>query len=465
MKFERQNILNKPAWQAIREFPAVISLDMNTLRALDGFFDHIAKHQLVQPGKADFRAWADLGAGHQGLARLKMGLTIFDPQDPSLLGIEVVHAEVLKKAGNQSTSSKGRSVYERHVSVPKSEFPDNWQEFLAKLETRRLGGDVTAPSKDIQIRMAQKLGQYILVMKREGLPEELHQEGLTVFYRDVSTRISKRTGAPLRPATLRATWEELERFARLSGTYSLEFVAGLRKTLEALKADEEITTQQKYAKMHGLGGPPDIIKEAFHQLQKVDQISVPANRHKQRNRAAALGLPAILPLRREWDRIIFGKTLRWDGGRYRFHGFKPRKTALLDGRREFPGSIHPKMTPFIDALVLQGNDPNYLDSFREHVERIKRPLFVHPNGAACSKNYVTRVWSECFGTGAHIARTLMHDFFGAKGEEGVSKALIICDQYSPETQEPYFSMSLHQRLVTSAQDDILEIAIDLNAST
>lgn len=459
---DRFSILAKPAWRAIGGHPVVRNMDLKTLRAMDGFFDHIARHELSAPGKADFLAWAGLGAGAEGLTGLRDGLSLFDPDDPSLTVIDAAFSIYSAITAHRGTSGKGRRVYERQVSVPPEDLPADWQSFLKTLKTRRIGGDPRAPAPDIQERMAQKLGQYILVLRREGLSEELHQEGLTAFYRDISTRISDRTGAPLRPATLRATFEELERFARLRDTYSENILAALGKTLASLREEEDITAQQKYKKLHGLGGPPDIIRDAFALLHEAGNSGSPAQRHKRRNRAAALGLPAILPLRREWDRIVFGKTLFWEGDRYRFRNYKPGKTALLDNRRDFPASIHPKMTPFIDALVLQDNEPKYIGAFREHVERTWRPLFVNPDGAPCSKNYVTRVWSEIAGTGANIARTMMHDYFGAKGDEGVERAMVICDQYSRQTAEHYRGASIDRRLLDAAQDDILEEFDDLS---
>lgn len=463
MNCGRLQILAKPNWQQIGGHPAVDALNLDVLRALDGFFDHIGHFGLTQPAYEDFLAWADLAEGADDLRRLSAGLSVFDPEDPNLALVEAALSIAEAKETFRGTDSKGRPSYERTVSVPPEEFPENWRGFLEQLRNRRIGGDPSAPSLDILKRMIQKLGQYIFVLRRDGLAEELHQEGLTAFYGDISTRISERTGALLRPATLRATWEELERFARLLGTYPEELCAALKKTLATLRDEELAVTQLKYERMHGLGGPPDVIREAFALLDKAGNSHSPGKRHILRNRAAALGLPAILPLRRDWDRIAFGKTLFWERDRYRFRHFKPGKTALLDGRRSFPASIPPRMSCFIDALILQDNDPKYLDALRNKAEHEQRPLFVQPNRKPAAKSYVSRVWSEIAGTGATIARTMMHDHFGAKGEEGLVKAMILCDQYSPNTPDHYKSVNVHQRVFDATQDDLLEEFEDLRA--
>ncbi|GAA6194016.1 hypothetical protein NBRC116597_39370 [Phaeobacter sp. NW0010-22] len=215
-------------------------------------------------------------------------------------------------------------------------------------------------------------------------------------------------------------------------------------------------TQLKYDRMHGLGSPADIIREAIALLDKTVNSGRPGKRHILRNRATALGLPAILPLRRDWHRIVFGKTQFWDRGRYRFRNFKPGKTALLDGRRTFPASIHPRMSCFIDALLLQDNDPKYLEALRQKAEQEQRPLLVHPNGMPAAKSYVSRVWANTAGTGATISRTMMHDHFGAKREEGLTKAMILCDQYSPNTPDHYKGVSVHQRVFNATQNDLLQ---------
>ena len=168
--------------------------------------------------------------------------------------------------------------------------------------------------------MTQKLGQYSRIARREGLPEELHQEGLTAFYSDLSTRLSCHSGELLRPATLRASWEELHRFARCRGTYSDDLVTELKQTLKTLREEEANSAQLKFGKLPGIGSPPDVIRDALDMLDTAERAATPGKRHILRNRAAAFALPAILPLRREWDRIVFGKTLFWEDHRYRFRG-------------------------------------------------------------------------------------------------------------------------------------------------
>ncbi|MBI1492436.1 hypothetical protein [Halocynthiibacter styelae] len=452
----RFRILAKPVWQDISSHPVIPTLSLDQLRALDAFFDHLGQFALTDPLAEDFLAFASLGDGVSQLAHLHAALTMFDAADPKLAAIDEALSLVTAKKQHKGNSSKGRVHYTRSVSVAPNDLPTDWQAVLEGLRIRRTAGDKRAPASDIQARMAQKLGQYTLVMRREGLSEELHQEGLTAFYADLSTRISSRSGEPLRPATLRATWEELERFARHRSTYSDQLMGALRQTLKTLVDEEANTAQLKYGKLHGIGRPPDIIRDAHDLLEKAEKAVPPSKRHIQRNRAAAFALPAILPLRREWDKIIFGKTLFWDTDRYRFRGYKPGKTALLDGRREFPGSIHPMMSRFVDALVLQDNNPRYLEVLRDHAENSKRPLFVHPNGIPVAKNYVTNVWREIAGTGAQIARTSMHDYFGARGEEGVRMAMIMCNQHSRDTADSYIGSSVGEHELEMVSEDLLD---------
>lgn len=460
MDLRRTQILAKPAWQAIGASAPLWDIPTAALAALDGFFDHMTLHQLAAPEESDLRAWASLGAGEEGLELLLAGMAALAPDDPSLPKIAGALASVREKSRFQGMKHGTRRVYVRSVSVAQDDLPLRWQQVLHDLAQRRSRGDTTAPAPGILRRMSQKLGQYILVVRQAGLAEDLHQRGLTRFHQVVSTRISDRTGARLRPATLRATWEELERFARHAGGYEA-LLPGLRRTLDALAEREDQTIQQKYEKAHGLGGPPDIIVGAFAMLADAPSEGKAWQRHMRRNRAAAIALPAVLPLRRDWDRIIFGETIYWAGDRYRFRNFKSGKTALLPGRRDFPGSVHPRLTPFVDALVLQDNDPRYLQAMRRHLEDTARPLFINPDGAPCAKSYVSRVWSENHGTGATIARTLLHDHFGAQGEEGVRKAMIQCDQYARSTANKYLGASVDRRHLDAAQNDLLDEFEDL----
>lgn len=461
MMSERFQILAKPLWQELIGNSAIAELNLEQLRAVDGFFEHILRFRLAEPKVGDFLAFAALGYGVSGLQNLRAGLAKFDPDDPNVVLVDEAYSLFCKKAQHKGTSSKGRLHYTRKVSVAPTKLPENWQAVLANMKVRREAGDARAPSPDIQKRMAQKLGQYILVVCEEGLPEELHQDGLTAFYAHLSTRLSCHSGEPLRPATLRATWEELRRFALYCGTYPSDLMASLQQTLKTLADEEANAAQLKWGKLHGIGGPPDVIRDALDMLDIAEKASDPVKRHILRNRAAAFALPAILPLRREWNRIVFGKTLFWEGDRYRFRGYKPRKTALLDGRREFPGSIHPEMCRFVDAMLLQDNDPRYLQALRDHAEISQRPLFAHPNGAPVAQNYVTNVWREVAGVGAQIARTLMHDHFGSKGEEGIRRAMIMCNQHSRETADRYISTSVGEVELEMANEDLIEEFVSL----
>lgn len=458
----RAAILAKPAWAYLASHPELARLELATLRALDSFFDHLIEREIGAPSAADFRAWASLGAGSDGLARLYRGMELLDPSDPSIHLVQSVLRETRCKAGFRGASRKGRDSYARIVSVAPEELPAEWQRLLSHLALARIGGEPGAPAPDILARMQQKLCQYIHVVRRAGLQEDLHLEGLQAFHASLAARSNLHTGTPLRPATLRATWEELERFARLAGWYPAELHAALKKTLRTLREREAGVVQLKYAKAHGLGGPVAIIRDALDLLESASQEREPWQRHMRRNRAAALALPAILPLRRDWHRIVFGMTLCWREGRYRFENFKLAKTALLGGRRKFPGSVHPKLARFVDALVLQDNDPSYLDELRQHVERNGRPLFVNPDGASCARSYVSRIWSERHGTGATNARTLVHDHFGGQGEVGVQKGMILCDQYSRETAEHYNKLSVAQQQLAAAQDDLLDELSELD---
>ncbi|WP_417525760.1 hypothetical protein [Marinovum sp.] len=463
MSAERFRILAKPAWQTIVGHPVVSSLSLDQLRALDGFFEHLAQYRVTDPQPEDFLAFASLGPGGRALQHLHAGLARFDASDPNLEHVDAALAHILPKENFKGHTGKGRATYTRSVSVSLEELPPSWRQVLQDLDVRRMAGDRSAPAPSILDRMKQKLGQYILVVRREGLPEELHQEGLTAFYADLSSRRSLASGAPLRPATLRATWEELARFARHRGTYPDELMQALRQTFRTLTDEEATTTQLKYEKLHGIGGPPDVIREALKMVETAQTKASPATRHNLRNRAAAFALPAVLPLRREWHRIVFGKTLFFERGRYRLRNYKPGKTSLLDGSRAFPGSIHPMLSRFVDALVLQDNDPRYLKALRSHAETVHRPLFVHPDGTPVARNYVTNVWRDVAGTGAHAARTMMHNHFGARGEEGVRKAMILCQQRSRQSADRYTSASVGEHHLELVSEDLLDEFTSLQA--
>ncbi|GGH20951.1 hypothetical protein SAMN05444007_101485 [Cribrihabitans marinus] len=168
----------------------------------------------------------------------------------------------------------------------------------------------------------------------------------------------------------------------------------------------------------------------------------------------AIAVPPLTPLRREWHDLRFGRDLVWTEGRYRLRDYKLRKTRHRPGREEYPGSVHPNAQHFVDARLLQDDDPKYLDALRENAEQQEWPLFVHPNGTLVAENYVSQVWSSEFGTGAHICRSIVYDVVFALSEDATLAGMVMNDHTSQQARTRYTGDRAKQAALAAASKEI-----------
>ncbi len=177
----------------------------------------------------------------------------------------------------------------------------------------------------------------------------------------------------------------------------------------------------------------------------------------KRNRALAIAVPPLTPLRREWHDLKFGRDLVWTEDRYRLRDYKLRKTRHRSGREEYPGSIHPSVQHFVDARLLQDDDPKYLETLRQIAEQQEWPLFVHPDGTLVAANYVSQVWSSAFGTGAHICRSIVYDVVFAISEDATLAGMLMNDHTSRQARKKYTGDWAKQAALAAAGKEIDDI--------
>ncbi|WP_372675416.1 hypothetical protein [Aquicoccus sp.] len=171
----------------------------------------------------------------------------------------------------------------------------------------------------------------------------------------------------------------------------------------------------------------------------------------------------MTPLRREWHELRFGGDLVWSDDRYRLRDYKLRKTRHRNGRETYPGSIHPSVQHFVDARLLQDDDPKYLNTLRAKAEAEEWPLFEHPDGGKVSENYVSQVWSAEFGTGAHICRSVVYDIVFAISEDATRAGMLLNDHTSRQARVKYTGDQAKAAAMAAASaelDGIMEAFVD-----
>ncbi|MEP2683598.1 MULTISPECIES: hypothetical protein [unclassified Sulfitobacter] len=426
----RQRLLQAPHMTALRDHPALDAMTEGELCALDAFMGFCTEHGVGDPGEADIRAFARLRAqAPKALQDLRGALRHLGLGKDFLIEIAAVQAAVDHQA-NFKGIPKGRTRnYTRTVSVPVEDLPMDWRQTLRRLEVE---GEY-AP--DILGRMRARLGMFVWSARRAGHPANLaNTDALRALYADMRARSitrqqeqAKKKGLnddidEPRWAYLRSTWEELRRFARAHGLPE-DVWDKLTITYSMLTKREGKQAAQKLAKAKAAGTRPELLKRAEAMLAEAETLKLPQMRHALRNRAAAIALGCAVPARPGDVQAhhVLGAGITFEPGRngYRFH-YKATKTAGSTGV-DIDIPLLPWWNKFIDAVILQDDDPRYLGQLRGKAASEKRPLYVQYDGTSAVYAWYSRMWKIIAGTGGHIARTLIRDEPGAAGVQLANK--------------------------------------------
>jgi hypothetical protein len=276
------------------------------------------------------------------------------------------------------------------------------------------------------------LRQYAWVMIDAGLPVEITVPGLRLIEQKRSERAKKRPKKKKakysnhgdRPATRWNTVMRLRQFAQHLGL-DLLLVAALRAHENALRCKLGGAVPLKFGRFARLPDLTATWRLALGLLDDSRSTPTQATRLRLLTEAASIAIWTLLPLRLADGRLRWGEDVCWDGSRYRIDVDTQKAEVPLRGR------LHPTLTPFLDALLLGGVDPTYLDVMRERAQADGLPLFRDTMGRMLGVRYPSTVWRAQMGTGAHIARTRVHTELGRLGPEGVEAALALCAQRDP----------------------------------
>ena len=456
MQMTRHEILSKPHWQPHAASPLLLTMALDQLQALDSLVEFMSTYECPDLSASDCHVWARLNGGMAAIEAVILAMIKTDgPDAPALEPLRAAHESLSACAQFGGISREPRRAYAREISLPLDALPADWHHHLACIRDRRDDGQIDLVP-DLYDRMTRKLCQYGWFLRESGLPLDFTISSFRSFYAYETTRISNRN-APLRPATVKATFTDLRDFLRFSKAYPKSLTKELNTLLRKLRDRAEVETSQKFAALAGID-ITTIHPRAEKILAKVAKRTNPANRHIKRNRAMAIAVPPLTPLRREWHDLRFGRDLVWSDGRYRLREYKLRKTRHIAGRETYPGSVHPSVQHFVDARLLQDDDPKYLDALRARAESEEWPLVVHPDGMMVAANYVSQVWSTEFGTGAHICRSIVYDIVFAISEDATLAGMLMNDHTSQQARKKYTGKQAKQAALAAAGKEIDDIS-------
>jgi hypothetical protein len=451
----RHVILAKPHWQPNAASPVLLKMPLGELQALDSLVEFMSEHGCTELTPSDCRVWARLNDGAAAIDDVIAAMIKTDgPEAPPLAPLRAAEQSLTACRGFAGISREKRRNYDRKISLYPGDLPMDWQHHLARIRDRRDDGEIKL-APDIYDRMTRKICQYGWYLRESGLDLDFDIPSFRAYYAYETTRISVR-GAPLSTSTIVATFTDLRDFLRFSKAYPKPLVKELDKLLQKLRDRANMETAQKFAALAAID-ITTIHPRAEEVLAEVPRQTNPARRMIKRNRALAIAVPPLTPLRREWHDLKFGRDLVWTEDRYRLRDYKLRKTRHRPGREEYPGSVHPSVQHFVDARLLQDDDPKYLKTLRQIAEQQEWPLFVHPDGTPVAANYVSQVWSSEFGTGAHICRSIVYDVVFAISEDATLAGMLMNDHTSRQARKKYTGDRAKQAALAAAGREIDKI--------
>ncbi|QIE44009.1 hypothetical protein G5B39_18575 (plasmid) [Rhodobacteraceae bacterium SC52] len=381
-------------------------------------------------------------------ALLKALSNLFEP--PALtLELQKMISEMKKSYRLKKQGPDGRTQRKRKFSVPESALPGSWQAALADMRLGTPGHAASAPAPSVTDTLCRKVSELAKVTQELDLQMVLTKETAVAYERSLLNR-----ERPLAADTIHSSLVHIHHFSKYLGLDKdlVAYLAG-RVRLHASRCQTMTPVKQRKAGLIPSYG--EILTLAVRMLEEATHQTNPKFSQKQRNHAAAIALFCPFPLRVADSRLCFGETLFWTGDAYRIHIPATSKNDQI-----FRATLHPFFGQFVDALILRGVSPDYLEQLREQCLEDRRLLFINSNGTAPHANYVSYAWKMVFGTGSHIARTKIHDELARLGPEGVELALKACTHSSPRTADYYrskmFDSSAEEYVHKTLEDGITE---------
>lgn len=458
-------LLSKPAWQHFLGIEGLHDLPLPALLAADQLWEHIRASGTTTPAPSDYAMWAEASANSDPVSWLEhlntAVITLVPSEMANVIGAKqlLVSTSVPPPPGsNEPSENMGAwdpckydgNARVRKVSIYPWDLPVDWQEALRRAAEGLPGARAAAPARDILKRMRDKLCQCAWSAREAGLALALSKEVVDQYLTDLETRLRLRAHG-IRWATMRATVEELHRFARYSGFVSEENTNYLGKRLSRYTLYEQGQDALKFSALLETGNTTlGMLDKADALLLQATEENVAWRRHLLRNAGAILGLYSIVPLRNADADLTFGDTLFWEAGTWVIDT-EIQKTAHHNPER-LVVPLEPDYAKYIDAVVQGDYAARHLPDLRARAMKSGGALFVRDKDKYTSPTYIPRLFKTYAGTSFTTTRTMLHtDQATSRGEAGTRDTMVMAQQRGPETAKKYQAKNVRQVAVRRVQ--------------
>jgi hypothetical protein len=455
----RSEIIAAVHFADYRHLGGLADIPLEHLRVLDLFLCFAATRHIQIPSVEDFLCFAGDKQSSRRLRSLKSALDVLLPGNPAVL--LTLQDAIRQKSPVPVSKTPPTGRPEAEYRVPETVLPDDWQRVLAAL---RLGEDVAGmrpPATSTLRNMTDVLREYARIMVDAGLPVTITIDGLRRLEAARTARAVARTDPKYqdhgnRPATRHTAVQRIRMFAEYLCLEPL-VVSAIRAHENQLRCKLAFVVPLKFGKLDDLPSLSETWQLAEGLLRKSNMSKRRQTKLRLLNEAVILALWTLLPLRLADGQLLWGVNIGWTGEGYQVDIDTQKADVPLRGR------LHPNLTPFLDALILNGMDPVYLETMREIALAQGLPLFRGTTGKMLARTYPSKVWAAHMGTGAHISRARVHTDLGKLGPEGVEAALGLSAQSDPRSRKFYQGLAVAAAMMVRGQD-MMEELLDESAA-
>lgn len=447
-----EDVLSEPRWLGLRDKAIAVGLSAQQARDIDRLLrvcESAGINHVDEITEALVRLSAHGLTSHNFLSRLWRALDLLLPGAKVVKVIEEVLRDVRRRwVASRNRPKKGRAHILKH-SVSESDLPQLWVRALSDMRIGERWEFGPVPAAMMIPTISMKLRQLAHSAKARGLAVAISRETLAALHEDLRAR-------GLAPATLRATCSAIRTFASFIGA-DRDILDELSRLVSLHDTATRRAPKRKNELLHKIGSNPTVAyRKAEELLAQAEKNRDPRAATALRNHALSLALYSVLSVRLSDTRLVSGVSIRWLGEAYEVN------LILSKGSNDYTAKVDPRLTRFIDAVLLHGLDPVYLPEVRRAAEDMQRPLLVTVNGKGVGYNYVSDAWRKHVGTGQHIARSLVHEGLSeAFGQNGTEAALALCGQRAPSTRAHYQHTAAHNGKMKRSQSWIADIALGL----
>lgn len=452
----REAIVHAAHWDAFRAIPAMQTIPLNELRAVDRFLLFCAE-QGRSCEADDFLAFVADQESSMLLRILRRGLeNLLTTAHPVVEAVEKARSlkEAVRYKRRKPEAAAVVAARPLEKSVPRDELPADWLKlFDALLEGKRVRGrKLSWKSVDNMVTVARQL---VLVARNNGLSVEINLDTIGAYDSALEAR-------GVRASSRQILFTSLRTLAKRLGLKA-DLLADIRDLVAHYEREANGEVKVKESRLADLPDLQTIFERANTLLDKAPGTMDRRSRTTLYVDAGALVFLSLIPLRNQDTCLRWGSEIIYigedDPADWGLEENDKQASYYLDLRTSktdsaLSGPLAPILTPFLDALILRGQDERLLPDLRSAVLKARDPVFPKSNDEVRSVRSLAGRWRVQLGTGSAISRTRIHTLLGALGEHGTRAALALCAQLSPRTAKWYQAESLSRRRMLESQDMI-----------